>query len=102
MPKIPTAKPKQTAVLPTKGEQLAEHLTIMAMQRGLYYTALYDKLGENLKIFGVTVDGDYDDELWARTQVQGRPVKVRIAKDDLLHLMDGNGQTLDIPKKLRL
>jgi hypothetical protein len=51
MPKIPTAKLKQATPVPTKGEQLAEHLSIIAMTRGLYYTALYDKLGENLKLF---------------------------------------------------
>ena len=101
MPKIPTAR-RQSALEPTKGELLAEHLTGIAMLRGLYYTALYDKLGENLKLFGVSVDTDCDNELWARTQIQGHPIKLRIVRDDLLHLMDGNGQTLDLPKKLRL
>ena len=67
MPKIPTAR-RQSALEPTKGELLAEHLTGIAMLRGLYYTALYDKLGENLKLFGVSVDTDCDNELWARTQ----------------------------------
>jgi hypothetical protein len=101
MPKIPTAR-KQAALEPTKGELLAEHLTTIAMLRGLYYTALYDKLGENLKLFGVSMDEEFTDVLWARTAVQGHTVKLQINKAELLDLIDGNGLTLDIPKKLRL
>ena len=100
MPKIPTAKPKP--IPPAKGEELAEHLTTIAMVRGLYYTALYDKVGENLKVTSVSMDEEFTDLLWARTQIQARVIKLRIAKDDLLDFIDGNGQTLDIPKKLRL
>lgn len=99
MPKIPTAKPKP--ILPTKGEQLADHFSDIAMLRGLYYTALYDKLGENLKLFGVSVDEEFTDVLWARTAVQGHTIKLQINKGERLNLIDGNGQTLDIPKKLR-
>jgi hypothetical protein len=101
MPKIPTAKSKQV-FLPTKGEELAEHLTSIAMLRGLYYTALYDKLGENLKLFGISVDDEFTDVLWARTAIQGHTIKLQINKAELPNLIDGNGQTLDIPKKLRL
>lgn len=101
MPKIPTAR-KQTSLVPTKGEQLADHLSDIAMLRGLYYTALYDKVGENLKVFTVSVDEEFTDVLWLRTSIQSYIVKIRIVKDDLLHLIDGNGQTLDLPKKLRL
>jgi hypothetical protein len=75
MPKIPTAKMKQASPVPSKGEELAEHLTNIAIMRGLYYTALYDKLGENLKIFSVAVDEDYADDLWARTQARATPSK---------------------------
>ena len=81
---------------------LAEHLSIIATQRGLYYTALYDKLGENLKIFSVSMDEEFTDVLWAMTSIQGHIIKLRILKADLLDLMDGNGQTLDIPKPLKL
>jgi hypothetical protein len=101
MPKIPTAKSK-VVFEKTKGDLLAEHLSNVAIMRGLYYTALYDKIGENLKIFSVAVDEDYADELWARTAIQDYIIKIRMARDDLLHLIDGNGQTLDLPKKLRL
>jgi hypothetical protein len=101
MPKIPTAR-KQASPLPTKGEQLAEHLSTIAMVRGLYYTALYDKLGENLKIFAVVLDIEFEDVLWGRTSIQGHTIMLQIRKDDLLDLIDGNGMTLDIPKKLRL
>jgi hypothetical protein len=73
----------------------------IAMMRGLYYTALYDKLGENLKLFGVSVDEEFTDVLWARTAVQGHTIKLQINKGERLNLIDGNGQTLDIPKKLR-
>ena len=81
---------------------LAEHLSIIATQRGLYYTALYDKLGENLKIFSVSMDEEFTDVLRAMTSIQGHIIKLRILKADLLDLMDGNGQTLDIPKPLKL
>jgi hypothetical protein len=91
MPKIPTAKPKP--ILPTKGEQLADHFSDIAMLRGLYYTALYDKVGENLKVFTVSVDEEFTDVLWLRTSIQGYITKIRLVKDDLLHLIDGNGQT---------
>jgi hypothetical protein len=118
MAKIPIAKPRQLPPLTPslreqqerhqeqlkkpKGELLAEHLSIIAMERGLYYTALYDKVGENLKIFSASVDEEYPDELWLRTAIQGHIIKLRILKDDLLDFMDGNGQTLDIPKHLKL
>jgi hypothetical protein len=100
MAKIPTAKSRP--LRPTKGEMLAEHFSIIAMQRGLYYTALYDKIGENLKVSGASVDEEFTDVLWARTAIQGHVIMLRIAKDDLLDFMDGNGQTLDIPKRLKL
>jgi hypothetical protein len=105
MPKIPTTKPiaaSKRMILPTKGEQLAEHLTSIAMLRGLYYTALYDKLGENLKLFGVSMDEEFTDVLWARTAIQGHTIKLQINKAELLNLIDGNGQTLAIPKELKL
>ncbi len=101
MPKIPTAKSKQV-FLPTKGEDLAEHLTSIAMVRGLYYGALYDKLGENLKLFSVSMDDEFTDVLWARTAIQGHTIKLQITKEEMLNLFDGNGQTLDIPKGLKL
>lgn len=105
MPKIPTTKPvaaSKRMIVPTKGELLAEHLTSIAMLRGLYYTALYDKLGENLKLFGVSVDEEFTDILWARTAIQGHTIKLQINKAELPNLMDGNGQTLDLPRNLRL
>jgi hypothetical protein len=77
MPKIPTAKSKQVFV-PTKGEELAEHLTGIAMMRGLYYTALYDKLGENLKMFSVVLDIEFPDVLWGRTSIQGHTIMLQI------------------------
>jgi hypothetical protein len=101
MPKIPTAKSK-VVFDKTKGDMLAEHLTNIAMVRGLYYTALYDKLGENLKLFSVSVDEEFTDVLWARTAIQGHTIKLRVTKDELLDLMDGNGLTLAIPKHLKL
>jgi hypothetical protein len=100
MAKIPTAKSK--LLLPTKGESLADFLSNLAIVRGLYYTALYDKVGENLKIFSASIDEEFTDVLWVRTAIQGHIIKLRVLKDDLLDFIDGNGQTLDIPERLKL
>jgi hypothetical protein len=59
-------------------------------------------VGENLKIFSVSVDEEFSDILWVRTSIQGHIIKLWIGKDDLLDFIDGNGQTLDIPKGLKL
>ena len=81
---------------------LAEHLSHIAITRGLYYTGFYDKLGENLKIFNIALDAESSDALWLRTSIQGHIIELRITKEDLLDLIDGNGLTLNIPKNLRL
>jgi hypothetical protein len=90
--------PKLKPLFVSKEKSIADYLSIVAIQRGLYLTALYDKLGENLKVRSVTVDHDTGG-YWLLTGIQGYAVRIRIFEDSLSELMDGNGQAVEIPKQ---
>jgi hypothetical protein len=97
MPKIPQPAYREKTL--SKTQRIANHLSAVACDRGLYFTALYDKVGKNLKVTKVTPgESIVRQGFWLRCNIQGDIVKLLIFTDQFEHLMDGNGQLVELPK----